>query len=103
MIESAAIYPIVLFIAGICWTIQSGGFYIFFNLYPTTIGIVTTLLTVRLHLATIPREGRTTLFTLPAFIDDSGSPDTSGEGPENQRQLTNVEVKSLPALASETQ
>jgi len=105
MIESAIIYPIVLLATSILWSANSDSFWILFGMYAPIIGIASTLLTIRLHIATTRREDRTTLFTLSPWINN---PDSSGQvlrTGQSERQLSAVEAQSLPAVevASETQ
>jgi len=118
IIESAAIYPIMLLISTILWSIQSDKFVIFFGLYIPIIGIVSTLLTIRIHNATTRRRSKTTLFTLFPWMNNSGSSDErqpveSGSElttfgvksvpVESGSELTHFGVKSPPALASASQ
>jgi len=94
MIESAIIYPIVLLVSSILWSIYSGSFWVLFGMFAPIIGIVSTLLTIRLHIATTRRQDGTTLFTL------SPNPGSSGEAlrtVQSGRQMSTVQV------ASETQ
>jgi len=95
IIESAAIYPIMLLIGTLLWVIQSDKFVIFFGLYIPIIGIVSTLLTIRIHNATTRRSGKTTLFTLFPWMNNTGSSDER-QPASSGSELTTFGVKSVP-------
>jgi len=93
MVESAAIYTALLCITIILQSVNSRGQWIFFAIKPPTIGIVFTLISIRLNiLTTRAREPRTTLFTLSPWINNIPSE-------PGMDQSATVELKSLPAKA----
>jgi hypothetical protein len=101
MLESAAIYAILLLIAIIVQAVEPGTLCIISNMKVPIIGIVFTLLTIRLHIvAAKSREAGTTLFTLSPRINNSSTSSPNAEVSQSLsgvHVMTTVEVKSSGA------
>jgi len=102
MLESAAIYAILLFVAIIIQFVHPMALWVISGMKVPIIGIAFTLLTIRLHIVTTRvREARSTLFTVSPWVNNV---DTS-QSVSGIHVLTTVEVKSQTdrAPANETQ
>jgi len=104
MLESAAIYSIHLFLMSILWASNSHGYWILFGMNVPIIGIVSTLLTVRVHVATTRRDHKATLSTLSPWMNNTTAPDDEEPQPTQMESPSKgAEKKSPPGLVPETQ
>jgi len=98
MVESAAIYTLLLLITIILQTVSSRAIWVFLAIKPPTIGIVFTLISIRLNIVTTRAlEPRSTLFTLSPWI--SNIPSSPSQLAQGTDQSATVEMKSDPPQA----
>jgi len=103
MLESAAIYTTLLLITIIFQIVDSPSLWILIGMNTPTIGIVFTLISIRLHIVTNrAREPRTTLFTVsPWFNTSTCSAIDGSQSVRTKLQLSTVATRSLPPVTPE--
>jgi hypothetical protein len=97
IVESAAIYTLLLLVTLIFHAIGSRNVWILLGINTPATGIALTLISIRLHAVTTrAREPRTTLFTISPWINDNSlSGVEMSRSVQSENQLTPVGVKPL--------
>jgi hypothetical protein len=102
LLESAALYTTLLLITIIFQLVESPSLWILIGMNTPSIGIVFTLISIRLHIVTTrAREHRTTLFTVSPWFNNTASSAVEGSQPvQTKHPLSTLASESLPRVTS---